>query len=203
VKIFCIGRNYAEHAAELNNPTPTFPLIFMKPSTALLSDNKPFYHPEFSENIHYEVELVLKISKNGKAIQKQFANQYYEEIALGIDFTARDVQDKLKEKGHPWEISKGFDQSACLSKFIKIEEFPSEDNINFKLYKNETLAQNGNSKDMLFPFDNIIVELSKYFTLQKGDLIYTGTPAGVGKIVVGDMLRGELEGQTMFSCQIK
>lgn len=203
MKIICIGRNYVAHAKELNNEVPTSPMIFMKPSTALLTEDKPFYHPDFSSNIHYELEVVLKICKNGKAIQPQFANQYYNEIALGIDFTARDLQDALKGKGHPWEIAKGFDNSAVLSQFTPINNVADLNSIKFQLHKNGELVQDGDTSLMIFDFNTLIVEISKYFTLQVGDLIYTGTPAGVGKIAIGDELVGRLEGKTMLKCHIK
>jgi 2-keto-4-pentenoate hydratase/2-oxohepta-3-ene-1,7-dioic acid hydratase in catechol pathway len=201
MKIFCIGRNYAAHAAELNNEIPTEPIIFMKPPTALLLNNDPFYHPSFSEDIHYEVEVVLKIKKNGKAVQKKFASDYYDEIGLGIDFTARDLQSKLKEKGHPWEKAKAFDNSAVLSNFVSKSTLGNP--ICFSLSKNGKTVQSGDTSLLLFPFDDLIVHISKYFTLQKGDLIYTGTPAGVGKINIGDELQGYLDDKEMFYCKIK
>lgn len=203
MKIFCIGRNYAAHAAELNNDLPTSPMIFMKPSTALLTEDKPFYHPEFSKNIHYELEIVLKICKNGKHIQPQFANQYYNEIGLGIDMTARDIQDQLKSKGHPWEMAKGFDNSAVLGSFVSLDSLPNEKEIKFQLLKNGNLVQDGNTKQLIFDFNTLIVAISEYFTLQVGDLIYTGTPAGVGKIAINDVFEGYLEGKKLLSCEIK
>jgi acylpyruvate hydrolase len=203
MKILCIGRNYIDHAKELNNPVPSKPMIFMKPSTALLTDNKPFYHPDFSDKIHYEVEIVVKISKNGKHIEPAFAEQYYEEVALGIDFTARDLQDDLKSKGHPWEIAKAFDNSAVVSDFVKINDLPDRDNIHFQLFNNEQLLQDGNTKDMIFSINELIIYASKFFTLQKGDLIFTGTPAGVGKIEIGDLFKGVMESREMFTCLIK
>jgi acylpyruvate hydrolase len=202
MKIFCIGRNYVEHAKELNNAVPTKPLIFMKPPTALLLENKPFYYPDFTKNLHYEVEIVLRISKNGKAIQPQFANRYYDKMALGIDFTARDVQDELKAKGQPWELAKGFDNSAVLSSYVVLKDFDAS-NITFSMTKNGETVQVGTTKDLIFSFDTIVSFLSNYFTLQQGDLIYTGTPAGVGAVKVGDRLEGFLEGQSMFICEIK
>jgi 2-keto-4-pentenoate hydratase/2-oxohepta-3-ene-1,7-dioic acid hydratase in catechol pathway len=203
MKILCIGRNYIDHAKELNNPVPSKPMIFMKPSTALLIDNKPFYHPDFSDKIHYEVEIVVKISKNGKHVEPAFAEQYYEEVALGIDFTARDLQDDLKSKGHPWEIAKAFDNSAVVSDFVKINDLPDRDNIHFQLFNNEQLLQDGNTKDMIFSINELIIYASKFFTLQKGDLIFTGTPAGVGKIEIGDLFKGVMESREMFTCLIK
>jgi acylpyruvate hydrolase len=202
MKIFCIGRNYAEHAAELNNPLPKKPIVFMKPPTALLLDNKPFYHPAFSNEIHYELEVVIKIKKNGKQVLPEFAHDYYEEIALGIDFTARDLQDELKQKGHPWEIAKSFDHSAVLSPFFPLKNF-EKNNIPFVLKVNGQVRQDGNTKNMIFSFDELICYVSKYFTLQKGDLIYTGTPAGVGKIEIGDHLEGYLANQKILECRIK
>jgi acylpyruvate hydrolase len=202
MKIFCIGRNYVEHAKELNNAVPTKPMVFMKPPTALLLENKPFYYPDFTKNLHYEVEIVLKISKNGKAIQPEFANRYYNKIAVGIDFTARDVQDELKAKGQPWELAKAFDNSAVLSDFVDLKDFDAS-NIAFSMTKNGVTVQQGTTQDMIFSFDTIVSFLSKYFTLQQGDLIYTGTPAGVGPVKVGDRLEGFLEGKSMFVCEIK
>lgn len=202
MKIFCIGRNYAEHAKELNNAIPTKPLIFMKPPTALLLENKPFYYPDFTKNLHHEIEVVLKVCKNGKAIQPEFAHRYYDKIALGIDFTARDLQDDLKAKGQPWEIAKGFDNSAVLSEFVSLEDF-DKNNINFNLKKNGVDVQIGSTKDLIFSFDVLVSYISKFFTLQQGDLIYTGTPEGVGAVQIGDKLEGFLEGKQMFTCEIK
>lgn len=204
MKIFCIGRNYVKHAQELGNDVPDEPMVFMKPPTSLLKDNKDFYYPEFSKNIHYEVELVLKIKKNGRHIQKQFAKDYYEEIGLGIDFTARDIQEKAKAKGHPWEKAKGFDFSAVLSDFISIKEAETpKGNIDFRLLKNNELAQTGDSNLMIFDFDTLISHLSEYFTFQTGDLIYTGTPTGVGPVKIGDNLTGFIGDREMFSCEVK
>jgi acylpyruvate hydrolase len=202
MKIFCIGRNYVEHAKELNNAVPTKPMVFMKPPTALLLENKPFYYPDFTKNLHYEVEIVLKISKNGKAIQPEFANRYYSKVAVGIDFTARDLQDDLKAKGQPWELAKAFDNSAVLSDFVDLKDFDAS-NITFSMTKNGETVQQGTTQDLIFSFDTIVSFLSNYFTLQQGDLIYTGTPAGVGPVNVGDRLEGFLEGKSMFVCEIK
>ncbi len=202
MKIICIGRNYIEHAKELNNPVPKSPLVFMKPSTALLLDNKPFYHPDFSNEIHYELEVVLKIKKNGKHIEPQFANAYFDEVALGLDFTARDLQDACKVKGHPWEMAKAFDKSAAVSKFRDIKTLDSKE-IKFQLYKNDELVQDGNTKDLIFNFEYLIFYISQFFTLQTGDLIFTGTPSGVGKVSIGDQLKGYLEGELMLECEIK
>ncbi len=202
MKIFCIGRNYVEHAKELNNAVPTKPLVFMKPPTALLLENKPFFYPDFTKNLHHEIEIVLRISKNGKAIQPEFAGRYYDKIALGIDFTARDVQDDLKGKGQPWELAKAFDNSAVLSKFVDLNDFDAS-NIVFSMTKNGETVQSGTTQDLIFSFDTLVAFLSNFFTLQQGDLIYTGTPAGVGPVKVGDILEGFLEGNSMFTCEIK
>jgi acylpyruvate hydrolase len=202
LKIICIGRNYIDHAKELNNPVPKSPLIFMKPSTALLTESKPFYHPDFSANIHYELEVVLKICKNGKAIREEFASDYYDQIGLGIDFTARDLQDQCKDKGHPWEIAKAFDHSAVVGDFKSKNTFDTSE-IKFQLVKNGNVVQDGNTKDLIFKFDYLISFISHYFTLQTGDLIFTGTPAGVGKISIGDHYEGIMEGERMLECKIK
>lgn len=203
MKIIAIGRNYAEHAKELNNPIPTTPVIFMKPDTALLKDNKPFYHPEFSQDIHHEIELVLKVSKEGKHISEKFAATYFEEIALGVDFTARDIQTKHKEKGLPWELAKAFDNSAPVSNFLPKAQFADLYNVNFKLDINGDTRQQGNTKDLLFSFERIIAFVSQYITLKKGDLIFTGTPEGVGKVAVGDHLEGFLEGEKLLDFYVK
>lgn len=206
MKIICIGRNYVDHAKELNNPVPSKPMVFMKPPSALLVNNKPFYYPEFTQDLHFEVELVIKIGKNGKHIQPEFAADYISEIGLGIDFTARDLQNKCKEKGHPWEIAKGFDGSAVISSFIPVAAV-NRHAIEFALHKNGQQVQHGNSKDMIFSFEDIIVYTSQFFKLQMGDLIYTGTPAGVGPVQIGDRLEGFLhtkqEVLPMFHCDIK
>jgi 2-keto-4-pentenoate hydratase/2-oxohepta-3-ene-1,7-dioic acid hydratase in catechol pathway len=203
MKIIAIGRNYAEHAKELNNPVPTTPVIFMKPETALLKENKPFYHPDFSEDVHHEIELVLKISKEGKHISEKFAANYYEEIGLGIDFTARDVQARHKEKGLPWELAKAFDGSAPISNFVPKAKFESVYDINFKLDINGETRQQGNTRDLLFSFESIIAFVSKYITLKKGDLIFTGTPPGVSKVTIGDRLEGYLEDEKMLDFYVK
>lgn len=202
MKIIAVGRNYPAHAQELNNQIPEFPVLFLKPDTAILKSNQPFYHPDFSTNIHYEVELVVKISKEGKYIQKKFAHKYYEEIGLGIDFTARDLQNKLKEQGLPWEIAKSFDNSAPISSFLSVSELDIS-NLNFSLYVNNELKQTGNSAQMLFTIETIIEYASQFFTLKKGDLIYTGTPAGVGKINIGDHLTGFIENDKLLDFYIK
>jgi 2-keto-4-pentenoate hydratase/2-oxohepta-3-ene-1,7-dioic acid hydratase in catechol pathway len=203
MKIFCIGRNYIDHAIELGNDIPSEPLVFMKPATALLQNNKPFYHPDFSDNIHFECEIILKIGKNGKNISEKFAHKYIKEIGLGIDFTARDWQDKLKAKGHPWEIAKAFNHSAVVGQFIPIDNIADKENISFHLLKNNEKVQLGNTKNMIFKAEKIIHYLSRFFELQQGDLIYTGTPEGVGKIAIGDVLEGYLENTEMFRCEIK
>ena len=202
MKIICIGRNYRDHAKELNNPVPKQPLVFMKPTSALLVNNKPFYYPAFSNNLHYEAEIVLKICKNGRHIQQEFASKYYDKIGIGIDFTARDIQAKCKEKGHPWEIAKGFDDSAPISKFLPLKDFDASA-IKFQLHKNGELVQDGNTKDLIFSFDTLLVYLSKFFRLQIGDLIFTGTPAGVGPVKIGDTLEAFIEGQQMLKCNVK
>lgn len=203
MKIIAIGRNYAEHAKELNNPVPTVPVIFMKPDTAVLRDNKPFYHPEFSTDIHHEIELVLKVSKEGKHIAEKFASNYFDEIGLGIDFTARDIQQKHKEKGLPWELAKAFDNSAPISKFIPKAEFKDLNNLNIRLDLNGKTVQDGNTKDLLFSFEYIIAFVSKYISLKKGDLIFTGTPQGVGKVNIGDHLEGYLENEKLLDFDIR
>lgn len=204
MKILCIGRNYIDHAKELKNPVPKQPVFFLKPDTALLRRNRPFYYPNFSEDIHYECELVVKINKLGKNIQKQFAHTYYEEIGLGIDFTARDLQANSKAKGLPWEIAKAFDNSATISMdFISKKEFTDIHSIGFHLDKNGETVQQGNSGDMIFNIDELIVYLSKFFTLKTGDLIFTGTPAGVGPVQTGDKLEGYIGDRLMFTCRIK
>ncbi len=204
MKIICIGRNYSEHARELNNDIPTEPVIFMKPDSALLRNNDPFYIPSFSEDVHYECELVVRINRLGKNIEAKFANRYYDELGLGIDFTARDLQAKLKDKGLPWEKAKAFDRSAVIcNDFIPKTELPGVGNIKFQLKKNGEVVQNGDTSFMLFPIDELISQVSNYFTLKIGDLIYTGTPAGVGPVAIGDRLEGFLEGHKMFDFEVK
>ena len=203
MKIICIGRNYQDHINELKNKITKEPLFFLKPDTAIQPKGHPFFIPDFSNNIHYEIELVIKISKNGKNINEQFSNKYFEEIGLGIDFTARDIQQECKELGYPWEKAKGFDGSAQIShKFINKSELDLN-NINFKLEKNKKRVQNGNSKDMIYSFDYIISYVSKFYTLRAGDLIYTGTPAGVGKVEIGDKLVGYLNEEKILSVNIR
>ena len=203
MKIICIGRNYLDHAKELGNNTPTSPLFFLKPDTAIQPKGHPFFIPDFSNNIHFEVELVVKISKNGKNIDEKFAHKYYDEIGIGIDFTARDIQEDCKKNGLPWEKAKGFDGSAQISnEFINKKSLNLED-INFSLNLNNSLMQKGNSKNMIFSFDQIISYISKYYTLRAGDLIYTGTPSGVGKVEIGDSLSCFINGREMLKVNIK
>ena len=203
MKIICIGRNYAAHAAELKNAVPKNPMIFMKPATALLLKDKPMYIPEFTNDLHYEAEIVLKIAKNGRHVQPEFAHEYYNQIAFGIDFTARDLQSKLKEKGHPWEIAKGFDHSAGLSEFMNMSDLENSEHIHFHLDLNGETVQKGTTEDLIFDFNTLIVYISKFFKLQQGDIIYTGTPAGVGPVKIGDKLEGYIENKKMLSCEIK
>lgn len=203
MKIICIGRNYSEHAKELNNPLPEKPVFFMKPDTALLPKRNPFYYPEFTKDLHYECELVFRICKLGKNISPKFAHTYYDSIGLGIDFTARDLQQECKEKGLPWEMAKSFEHSAPLSEtFILKEEFDLK-SIPFSLLKNGTKVQSGNSKDMIFDINQIIVYISQFMTLKIGDLIFTGTPAGVGPVEIGDTLIGFIGEREMFNLKIK
>lgn len=202
MKIICIARNYVEHAKELNNEIPENPVFFLKPDTALLQKNRDFYIPEFTQDLHYEAEIVLKISKAGKYIQTEFAQNYFQEISLGIDFTARDLQNQLKKKGHPWEIAKAFDNSAVIGDFFDKNEFDLN-NLNFRLDKNEETVQQGNTQQMIHEFSKIISEASKYFTLKTGDLIMTGTPAGVGKVNIDDRLKGWIENQLAFDISVK
>jgi 2-keto-4-pentenoate hydratase/2-oxohepta-3-ene-1,7-dioic acid hydratase in catechol pathway len=203
MKIICIGRNYAAHIEELKNEKPGQPVVFLKPETALIKGEAPFYYPDFSTNIHHEIELVLKISKEGKYIQPQFAHRYFEEIGLGIDFTARDLQDQCKAKGLPWEIAKAFNGSAPIGNFKPVSEFSDLKNIDFHLEINGEVKQKGNTSLMLFDFATIIAYVSQFFTLKKGDLIYTGTPAGVGAVQTGDQLIGFIGNEKMLHVEIK
>jgi len=203
MKIICIGRNYAAHIEELKNEKPGKPVVFLKPDTALLKAGAPFFYPDFSENIHHEVELVLKVSKEGKYIQPQFAHRYFEEIGLGIDFTARDLQDQCKAKGLPWEIAKAFNGSAPIGDFKSAADFKDLKDIDFHLEINGELKQKGNTSLMLFDFATIISYVSQFFTLKKGDLIYTGTPAGVGPVKVGDRLTGFIGTEKMLDFEVK
>jgi len=203
MKIICVGRNYVEHIDELKNEKPAEPVIFMKPDSALLRKNQPFYIPSFSNNLHHEIELVIKIDKIGKNISEKFAHRYYSSVGLGIDFTARDLQDKLKAKGLPWEKAKAFDQSAAISNdFIPIAELEKE-NINFRLDINGEPRQLGNSSQMIFSFDELVSHISNYFTLKIGDLIYTGTPAGVGAVKIGDRLQAYIGEKMLMDFLIK
>ncbi len=204
MRIFAIGRNYAEHIKELNNEKPDEPVIFTKPDTAILKNRTPFYYPDFSKDIHHEIELVLKICKEGKNIEEKFAPKYFDAIGLGIDFTARDLQQKAKDKGLPWDIAKGFNSSAPISdKFIPVAEFKNLRDINFKLKIDGTTKQQGNTSLMLFSFSYIIAYLSKFFTLRTGDLIFTGTPKGVGPVSVGNKLSGYIEDEKLLEFEVK
>jgi 2-keto-4-pentenoate hydratase/2-oxohepta-3-ene-1,7-dioic acid hydratase in catechol pathway len=203
MKIICIGRNYAKHIEELDNERPDEPVIFLKPDSAVLPKNHPFYIPTFSDDIHYEVELLVKINRLGKHIAPKFAYKYYDEIGLGIDFTARDLQSKLKEKGLPWEKAKGFDGSAVISDFVSITEFKNLNDISFSLEKNEKEVQEGNTRSMLWKIDDLIAHVSQYMTLKIGDIIFTGTPSGVGQVISEDILIGKIENKTFFEIQIK
>lgn len=203
MKIFCVGRNYAEHAKELGNAVPDEPVIFMKPKSALLLSHTPFYYPEFSNELHYEAELVLRVSKNGKYIPEKYAFQYYNAITVGIDFTARDIQTELKKKGLPWEKAKAWDNSAVIGSWVETNKGMLDNPILFSMKKNGEIVQSGTTSDMIFSFAKIISHISNYFSINIGDLIYTGTPSGVGECVVGDVLEGFLESQKMFELEIK
>lgn len=204
MKIICIGRNYVDHAKELKNEVPTEPVFFFKPDTAILPKKQPFYIPDFTNDLHYELELVVKINKLGKNIKEKFAHTYYNEIGLGIDFTARDIQQQCKEKGLPWEKAKGFDYSAPVgNEFIKVSDLDDVNDIDFKLKKNGEDVQIGNSKDMIFSIDQIISYISQFVTLKIGDLIFTGTPAGVGKVEIGDLLEGYIGEKKLLSLKVK
>lgn len=203
MKILAIGRNYAEHIAELNNERPDEPVIFSKPDTAILRDNEPFYYPDFSQDIHHELEVIVKISKVGKNIDAKFAHKYYDEIGVGIDFTARDVQSKLKAKGLPWELAKAFNGSAPISGFVPKTNFTDLKNLNFHLEVNGEVRQQGNTSMMLWNIDEIIAFVSRYFTLKQGDILFTGTPKGVGAVQIGDRLCAYLEGQKMLDFEVK
>ena len=203
MKLICIGRNYTEHIKELQNEKPTDPVVFLKPDTAILLKKQPFFIPDFSDDVHYEVEVLVKINRVGKHIDKKFANKYYNEIGLGIDFTARDVQSALKVKGLPWEKSKSFDGAAVIGKWIDKNEVENVDHFEFSLKKNGEIVQNGNTSHMLWKIDELIEYVSKYFTLKIGDIIFTGTPAGVGKVIADDKLKGFIESKEMFSITVK
>lgn len=203
MKIICIGRNYADHAKELGNEVPDEPVIFMKPKSALIQSHTPFYYPEFTNELHYECELVLRVCKNGKYIQERHASNYYNGITVGIDFTARDIQEICRQKGLPWEKAKAFDNSAAVGKFIDLTPDINKKNINFHLAKNGEVVQKGNSGKMVFSFDSIVSHISNYFSLNIGDLIFTGTPAGVGECVVGDQLEAFIEDKSLLSMEVK
>ena len=203
MKLICIGRNYTKHIEELNSEKPSDPVIFLKPDTAILLKNQPFFIPDFSDNIHYEVEIIIKINKVGKYIDRKFAHKYYDEIGLGIDFTARDLQNQLKDKGLPWEKCKAFDGSAVIGNWLPKTQFKDINNITFSLLKNDEVVQNGNTANMLWKIDEIIEYVSKYFTLKIGDIIFTGTPEGVGKVFANDRLKGLIENKEMFSITVK
>lgn len=203
MKIICIGRNYIEHIEELGNEKPKEPVIFLKPDTAILPKKMPFIIPEFSDDVHYEVEVVVKINRVGKHIAKKFAHKYYEEVGLGIDFTARDLQKKLKDKGLPWEKAKSFDGAAVISNFVSKSKFEDLNNLNFSLQKNNETVQEGNTSLMINSIDDIISHVSEYFTLKIGDYIFTGTPKGVGKVTENDILKGYIEDEEMFSIKVK
>ena len=204
MRIFCVGRNYVEHIQELNNEKPDDPVIFTKPDTALLRDNAPFYYPDFSTDVHHEVELVMRICKEGKNIEERFAHKYYDAIGIGIDFTARDLQQKAKTKGLPWDIAKGFNGSGPISnKFIPVSEFNDLKNINFSLKVDDVVRQEGNTSLLLFSFNYIIAYLSRFFTLRTGDLIFTGTPKGVGPVKVGNVLSAYIENEKLLEFEVK
>lgn len=203
MKIICIGRNYAKHIEELENEKPKNPVIFLKPDSAILAKNQPFFIPPFSNDVHYEVEILVKICKVGKYIDQKFAHKYYNEIGLGIDFTARDIQTDCKEKGLPWEKAKAFDGSAVIGDFVTKESLGDLNNLNFTLQKNDQIVQNGNTNAMLWKIDELIAYVSQFFTLKKGDVLFTGTPAGVGKVSENDILIGAIENQQFFNVKIK
>ena len=203
MKLICIGRNYTAHIEELKNERPKNPVIFIKPDSAILPKEQDFYIPEFTKEVHYEVEVLVKICKVGKHIDARFAHKYYNEVSLGIDFTARDLQSELKQQGLPWEKAKGFDGSAVIGKWLPKTNFKDLNNLGFSLYKNNELVQNGNTGLMLWKIDELIAYASRFFTLKKGDILFTGTPSGVGQIVTNDYLSGKLEGQELFSVKIK
>lgn len=203
MKIICCGRNYAEHAKEMKHDIPDKPVIFMKPDTALKRKNMPFFLPDFSNEVHYETEIVLRICKNGKNIEEKFAGKYFDQLTVGIDFTARDLQSEAKKKGWPWEISKAFDNSACVGEFIPVSKFADLYNINFCMYKNKQLVQKGNTKDVLFSFEKIISYASQFFTLLEGDFVFTGTPVGVGPVVKDDHIECFIENDSLLEFDVK
>ncbi|MCF8456997.1 MAG: fumarylacetoacetate hydrolase family protein [Bacteroidales bacterium] len=203
MKIICIGRNYIDHAKELNNPVPKKPVFFLKPDTALVKDNKPFFYPDFSEDVHYECEIVVHINRVGKNIAAKFAHRYYDEIGIGIDFTARDLQQECKTKGLPWEVAKAFDNSAPIGKFLPKSRFADINNINFSLDINGKTVQQGNTASMIFKIDELIAYTSRFMTLKMGDLLFTGTPAGVGPVKIGDRLIASMEGEELLNFMVK
>jgi 2-keto-4-pentenoate hydratase/2-oxohepta-3-ene-1,7-dioic acid hydratase in catechol pathway len=203
MKIFAIGQNYIEHNKELNSKNPSEPVVFMKPDTALLKNNKPFFIPDFTTELHYETELIIKFNRLGKNIDSIFSNRYYAEIGLGVDFTARDLQRKLKAEGKPWEICKGFDNSAAIGSFLPVTEFKNIQNIIFRLDLNGKTVQIGNSSEMIFKINELVAYISRFFTIKIGDLLFTGTPAGVGKVTIGDRLEGYIFDKKMFDFYIK
>lgn len=203
MKIICVGRNYAAHAVEMNSEVPVNPIVFLKPDTAKLTDNKPFFFPDFTKNLHYETEVILRIGKHGKNIQEKFALKYIDGISVGIDFTARDLQSEQKKNGLPWEIAKSFDQSAAIGKWMPLTEFKNLKNIDFCLYLNREMKQRGNTKNMIFSFEKIISYASQFFTLLKGDVIFTGTPVGVGSVKIGDKLEAFLENDSLLEFDVK
>lgn len=203
MKVFAIGRNYADHARELNNPLPKHPVFFMKPDTALVKDGKPFYYPDFTHDLHYETEIVLRMNRVGKNISEKFAPRYFTEIGIGIDFTARDLQQNCKEKGLPWEIAKSFDGSAPISHFLPKSNFPDLNSINFHLEINNVTVQSGNTRDMIFSFEQLIAYVSGFITIKMGDLLFTGTPAGVGPVKIGDHLQAYIESECLLDFYIR
>jgi len=203
MKVLCIGRNYREHISELNHTVPSEPVFFMKPDTSILTRNRPFFLPDYGSAIHYEVELVLRICKVGKNIQKRFASSYFDAVGIGLDFTARDIQTKCKEKGLPWLVAKGFDNAAPLGKFIEKSGLKNVHDIHFHLEKNGITVQKASSSEMIFSFEDIISYISKYITLKTGDLIFTGTPSGVGPVKIGDRLEAFIEGEKLLGCSVK
>jgi acylpyruvate hydrolase len=203
MKIICIGRNYVAHAKELNHEVPTQPVFFMKPDSALVIDNRPFFYPDFSTNVHHELEVVIRIDRLGRSIEERFANRYFSEVALGVDFTARDLQDEMKKKGLPWEIAKGFDYSAPVSQFFPVSKFRDIHDLSFRLDLNGTTVQDGKTSLMIFSFEKIIAYVSRFMTLKTGDLIFTGTPAGVGPVSVNDRLEAYLEGEKLMDFPVK
>jgi len=203
MKIFAIGQNYVEHNKELSSPNPTEPVVFMKPDTAALKNNKPFFIPDFTQELHYETELIIKFNRIGKNIDSKFSHRYFAEIGLGVDFTARDLQRKLKAEGRPWEVCKAFDNSAVIGNFIPVAELDDIQSINFRLDLNGKTVQNGNSADMIFPINELIAYVSRFFTIKIGDILFTGTPVGVGKVAIGDRLEGYIFDKKMFDFTVK